>query len=133
MLKKTTLIAAAAVGYVLGARAGRERYEQIVSTFDGVRSNPQVRKATAQAQDFAEHQVVPVVKEKAQEAAGKAASAAGDAASAAKDKAKDLVSSDDVPTGPDTSVPGAPSGTTPKSHGDPLAGTPENPVKADDA
>ena len=120
MLRKTTILAAAGIGYVLGTRAGRERYEQIVSTFNGVKSNPQVQKAAAQAQDYAAQQV-PVVKEKAQ-----------DAAASARDKVKDVISSDDPQT-PDTSVPGAPSGDTPKAHGDPLPGTPENPVQADDA
>lgn len=99
MLRKTTILAAAGIGYVLGTRAGRERYEQIVSAFDGVRSNPQVQKAAAQAQDYAAQQA-PVVKEKAQEAAA-----------SARDKVKDVISSD----------------------GDPLPGTPENPVQADHA
>ncbi len=118
MLRKTTILAAAGIGYVLGTRAGRERYEQIVSAFDGVRSNPQVQKAAAQAQDYAAQQA-PVVKEKAQEAATRAT-----------DKVKDVVSSGDD-SDLDTSVPGAPSGDTPKAHGDPLPGTPENPVQAD--
>ncbi len=120
MLRKTTILAAAGIGYVLGTRAGRERYEQIVSAFNGVRSNPQVQKAAAQAQDYAAQQA-PVVKEKAQEAAAKAS-----------DKVRDVISSDEEST-PDTSVPGAPSGETPKTHGDPLPGTPENPVQADHA
>ncbi|WP_229051598.1 hypothetical protein [Aeromicrobium sp. Leaf350] len=131
MLRKTTILAAAAVGYVLGARAGRERYEQIVSAAGRVKSDPHVQKAANQAQDYAAQQA-PVVKEKAQAAAGKAADKAAEAAATAKDKVQDLVSSDDVPT-PDTSVKGAPSGKTPKAHGDPLPGTPENPVQADDA
>ncbi len=117
MLRKTTILTAAGIGYVLGTRAGRERYEQIVSAFNGVKSNPQVQKAANQAQDYAAQQV-PVVKEKAQEAAA-----------TARDKVKDVVSSDDA-QGPDTSVPGAPSGETPKAHGDPLPGTPENPVES---
>lgn len=90
MLRKTTILAAAGVGYVLGTRAGRERYEQIVSAFDGVRSNPQVQKAAAQAQDYAAQQA-PVVKEKAQEAAARAS-----------DKVKDVVSSGSDP------LPGTP-------------------------
>jgi|UPI0003C7F76B hypothetical protein len=75
MFKKTTILAAAAAGYVLGARAGRERYEQIVDAAGRVKGNPQVQKAAAQAQDFAAEQA-PVVKEKAQQAADKAAGAA---------------------------------------------------------
>ncbi len=33
-------------GYVLGARAGRERYEQIVQLWNRVSGNPTVRQAT---------------------------------------------------------------------------------------
>ncbi|MEE8486241.1 MAG: hypothetical protein V3S38_06810 [Acidimicrobiia bacterium] len=40
------LIIGLAVGYVSGARAGRERYEQIVSAFNAARSNEQIRDAT---------------------------------------------------------------------------------------
>ncbi len=126
MLKKTTILAAAAAGYVLGARAGRERYEQIVTATERFRTNPTVQKAQAQAQDYAAQQA-PVVKEKAQEAAAKAASSAKLAATDAKDAVTDRFSSDDEPQ-PDTSVKGAPTGETPKSHGDPLPGTPQNPV-----
>lgn len=40
------LIIGLAVGYVFGARPGRERYEQIVSAFNAARSNEQIRDAT---------------------------------------------------------------------------------------
>ena len=40
------LIIGLAVGFLLGARAGRERYEQIVTAYKAVRSNEQVREAT---------------------------------------------------------------------------------------
>lgn len=35
----------AAVGYVLGARAGRERYEQLVRTYERVADHPAVQGA----------------------------------------------------------------------------------------
>lgn len=38
-MKKLILLATAAAGYVLGARAGRERYEQIMRQADKVRNN----------------------------------------------------------------------------------------------
>jgi hypothetical protein len=132
MLRTTTILAAAAVGYVLGARAGRQRYEQIVAATDRFRASPTVQKAQAQAQDYVAQQA-PVVQEKAQEAAAKAATKVKETVSDAKDTVVDAVSGDDEVTGPDTSVKGAPKGETPKVHGDPLPGTPENPVKADDA
>lgn len=44
MGKKVFLIGAA-TGYVLGARAGRERYEQIATVAGKVKRNPKVRQA----------------------------------------------------------------------------------------
>lgn len=45
-LKKLTLLAAFGGGYVLGAKAGRERYEQIVETANQVKEDPRVKKVT---------------------------------------------------------------------------------------
>lgn len=44
------LIIGMAVGFLLGARAGRERYEQILSTFGRALSNEQVQEATTLAE-----------------------------------------------------------------------------------
>lgn len=44
-MRKMTILISAATGYVLGARAGRERYEQICSVWSRVSSNPQVQQA----------------------------------------------------------------------------------------
>jgi hypothetical protein len=52
-IKKLTLLSAFAGGYVLGAKAGRERYEQIVDTANQVKADPRVQQATAKAQDLA--------------------------------------------------------------------------------
>jgi hypothetical protein len=38
-------VAGAAVGYVLGAKAGRERYEQILRTYRAVADHPMVQGA----------------------------------------------------------------------------------------
>ena len=81
MKGKITLLVGGAVGYVLGTRAGRERYEQIKSQAQSVWKSPKVQEKATQAQDFA-RQKAPVVKDKA----------AG-AAAAAKDKVSS--SSDD--------------------------------------
>lgn len=40
-----------AAGYVLGARAGRERYEQLVQTYRKVVNNPKVRQAADTARN----------------------------------------------------------------------------------
>ena len=83
-MKKLTILLAGAVGYVLGTRAGRERYEQIKSMATKVKDDPRVQEKAQQAADLAKEKA-PVVKEKVQ-----------DAASAASTKVKDATSSDDA-------------------------------------
>lgn len=75
------LVAALAVGYVLGARAGRGRYEQIKQTAQRVRNDPRVQEKSQQAADLA--------KEKAQVATAAAVDKAKTVGSAAVDKVKD--------------------------------------------
>ena len=87
-MKKLTLIAAAAAGYVLGSRAGRERYEQIKTQATKTWNNPKVQDAaeTVQAQ---------------------AKQAGADLGNAVKDKVSDTVSSSDTShEQPSTVAPG---------------------------
>ena len=72
-MRKLMLLAAVAVGYVLGARAGRERYDQIVRMMNSVKSNPRVQATAHQAVDLARDQA-PVVADKVTHAATAAAS-----------------------------------------------------------
>jgi len=51
-VKAMTFIAGAAVGYVLGTKAGRERYEQIVSGARNLKEQPVVAQAQARAKEF---------------------------------------------------------------------------------
>jgi len=74
-MKKLMLFVAFGLGYVLGARAGRERYNQIMSAFDNVRNDPRVQEKTHQAVDVAKQQA-PVVADKVTSAASSAATAA---------------------------------------------------------
>jgi hypothetical protein len=69
MRTKATFLAGFATGYVLGSRAGRERYEQIRRAAKSVAASPAVQRAATAVQ----HQ-------------------AGDALSAARDKATWAVS-----------------------------------------
>ncbi|HUQ59558.1 hypothetical protein [Lentzea sp.] len=69
------ILVGAAVGYVLGAKAGRERYDQIVRLWQRFTANPTVRKTASQAKD------------KAFEAAHQAKDLAVDAADKAAEKA----------------------------------------------
>jgi hypothetical protein len=85
MKGKITLLVGGAVGYVLGSRAGRQRYEQIKSQAQSLWTSPKVQAKKAKAQDYAKDKA-PVVKEKAADAAASAAAATKDAAASAKDK-----------------------------------------------
>jgi hypothetical protein len=76
-MKKLTLIAGVAIGYVLGSRAGRERYEQIKSGAGKVAQNPKVRAAAGKTQEAAGRQAA-VVAEAAKEKVVDAASTAAD-------------------------------------------------------
>ena len=46
MIKKLTLLAGLGAGYVLGARAGTERYDQIKKAVADLRGTPKVQHAT---------------------------------------------------------------------------------------
>jgi len=82
-MKKLTILLSGAVGYVLGTRAGRERYEQIKGLASKVKDDPRVQERAQQAADLAKEKA-PLVKEKVQ-----------DAASTASSKVKDATGSDD--------------------------------------
>jgi len=71
-MKKLMLLVAGGVGYVLGARAGRERYEQIKRTATRVKEDPRVQEKAHQAADLAKDKA-PVVKDKVASAASTAA------------------------------------------------------------
>ena len=49
MKGKIALVIGGAAGYVLGARAGHERYEQIVRQAKALWQNPQVQEAASRA------------------------------------------------------------------------------------
>jgi len=76
-MKKLMLLVAAGAGYVLGTRAGRERYEQIKKAATRVKDDPRVQEKAQQAADLAKDKA-PIVKDKVVSAAGTAASAATD-------------------------------------------------------
>ena len=84
-MRKLTVLLSGAVGYVLGARAGRERYEQIKGLATRVKEDPRVQEKAQQAADLAKEKA-PVVKEAARDAASTAAGKASGAAGAAADK-----------------------------------------------
>lgn len=61
MKGKILLVTGLAVGYLLGTRAGRERYEEIKTAANKLWADPRVQKPVKQAEEF--------VKEKAPEVA----------------------------------------------------------------
>jgi hypothetical protein len=54
-VKKLSLLIAAGAGYVLGTRAGRERYEQIKSQTTKAWNNPKVQDLVDDVQTQAKH------------------------------------------------------------------------------
>ncbi len=68
-MRKLTALFAGGIGYVLGARAGRQRYEQLRQAATRVKSNPKVQQTAQQAKEAA-----PVLKEKVTGAATAATS-----------------------------------------------------------
>jgi hypothetical protein len=75
-MNKLSLLAAAAAGYVLGARAGRQRYDQIAEAARKVADDPRVQRVAHRAQDAAAQQAsaaAEVAKDKVTSAASTAA------------------------------------------------------------
>jgi len=71
-MKKLMILAAAGVGYVLGTKAGRQRYEQLRSAARDLKNDPRVQEKAHQAADLAREKA-PVVKEKLADVASSAA------------------------------------------------------------
>lgn len=69
-MHKLTMLCAGGVGYVLGAKAGRTRYEQMRQGVRRVTGNEHVRSAAQHAQETVQDKA-PAVKEKVAAAAEK--------------------------------------------------------------
>lgn len=89
-MSKLTMAAAAAAGYVFGARAGRERYEQISEQASSLWNNPKVQEQAGKAQDLAK-QKGPAAKEKMSDKVGKARGKAKNAGSDGGDESTEEV------------------------------------------
>jgi hypothetical protein len=72
-MKKSLLIVAVGlgIGYILGTRAGRERYDLIVEKASGVWGDPRVAKARQEAARYAREQA-PVIRDRAGEVVDRA-------------------------------------------------------------
>jgi hypothetical protein len=82
MMKKLMLLGAGAVGYVLGAKAGRERYEQIAEQARRLRTNPTVQEKVDQAKHAAKGAADTAVEKAKEQAHGGTSAPAGTAPNA---------------------------------------------------
>lgn len=60
-MKKFSFLLGLGIGYVLGSKAGRQRYEQLIRSWRQIRENPSVQEAAGLVQARAEN-VVGAVK-----------------------------------------------------------------------
>ncbi len=113
-MAKLTFLAGLATGYVLGARAGKQRYEQIRRTSSKVWNSGPVQKQVGVAKEAARTKAAPVVADLVADAAR---------ATGQRLRASRTVTTEAIATTPGT-PPGGPDGsgadTTPP-HGDPWA------------
>jgi hypothetical protein len=96
MMGKAGLVVGMAAGYVLGARDGRGRYEQIKTQAERLWNDPKVQQQASAAQDL--------VKQKAPQVADKL--------SQVTEKATGTGAGTDASTGSGTSTPAGPSTTS---------------------
>jgi hypothetical protein len=114
MRGKILLLAGVAVGYVLGARAGREKYNELVSTANKFWNDPRVQERVEQVQGF--------VKEKGPEVSGFVQDNAKRVTDTVTGKKKSDGSTGGSSTGTTSGTTGTTSGTT--STGTPSTTTP---------
>jgi hypothetical protein len=92
-VKLFPLLVGLGVGYVLGTRAGREKYDALVDRVNGAWESPRVAKARHDVEAYARQQA-PIIRERAEAAAkaapGVIADTAKDVAAKTSDVAKDV-------------------------------------------
>jgi hypothetical protein len=84
MKGKILLVVGLGVGYVLGARAGRERYEEIKAKAQQFWNDPRVQKQVNQAEDFVKDKAPDVAEFLSTGAKKVVSQAAGSRSTAAK-------------------------------------------------
>ena len=94
-MRKLTMLISGAVGYVLGTRAGRERYEQMKGMATRVKEDPRVQEKAQQATDLAKEKA-PVVKDKVTTAASAAADKVTPSGNGHKSDLEDQLNPDNV-------------------------------------
>jgi hypothetical protein len=109
---KSGFLVGLGAGYVLGTKAGEERYQQIVDAAKSLRENPGVQRLTGEV-----NKTVAVGKDRVSEAAGRKVEQAGDTAAAQASKAKQAVASVAKKAEEATEAPTPPVSTTSASSG----------------
>jgi oxygen-dependent protoporphyrinogen oxidase len=106
MRGKLVFVTGAAIGYVLGARAGRRSYEKIAARASAIWNDEKVQKTVSDAQSFVKEKA-PVVQQKVTETAkgavGKVTGKSGSSGSSSSSGSSDG-SSYEIPSG--ESAPG---------------------------
>ena len=74
MRGKILLVTGLAIGYVLGTRAGRQRYEDIKSAVGSFWNSPRVQKNVHQAEDYVKEKAPEVAKSVVAKATGSSTS-----------------------------------------------------------
>jgi hypothetical protein len=109
---KSGFLVGLGAGYVLGAKAGEERYQQIADAARSLRENPGVQRLTGEV-----NKTVAVGKDRVSEAASRTVEQAGEVAAAQASKAKEAVASAGKKAEEKTEAPVAPVSTTSASSG----------------
>jgi hypothetical protein len=89
MKSKLLLVVGVAVGYILGARAGRDRYEALVARADGLWRDPRVARARREAARYTRAQA-PVIRARAETVAKAVPGVISDGARATATAAKEV-------------------------------------------
>lgn len=84
MRGRILLVTGVAIGYVLGSRAGRQRYEDIKDAAGKFWNSPRVQKNVHQAEDYVKEKAPEVAKSAVAKATGTAKSATAAAKSVTK-------------------------------------------------
>jgi hypothetical protein len=95
---KSGFLVGLSAGYVLGAKAGEERYQQIVDATSKLRENPGVQRLTGEV-----NKTVNVSKDRVAETAAAKADQAKEAVAAKADQAKEAVAAKAGNTGSSSS------------------------------
>jgi gas vesicle protein len=109
MTGKLTFLAGLGVGYVLGARSGRERYEQIAGRAQQLWRDPRVQEKAEQAQQLAKEkaeQAQQLAKEKGEQAQQLMKEKAGQAQQMVKEKVTTSAAPAETVTGPGAGTSG---------------------------